>query len=508
MNLRNAARETLARIRTFGARRDGAVAIQVAFMALPMSVLTFGAVDVANGMAAKTRLQDALDAAALAAARSNAFSDAGLQAVGEPSLAANMAGSPGVVVSSSFKGEGTKVIASAKVKLKPVIANLWLQGDMEIGAKSEISRKVNKIELVLVLDNTGSMKGDKLTNLQTASKNLIDTLSAAAARSSEPDAVKIAIAPFAMTVKVGADYRNSSWMDQNGASPINNQIFSSAANRFTLLDQMGVAWGGCVEARQAPYDVQDTAPDTATPATLFTPFFAPDEPSTNGYYNSYLPDVTTSSNWKTRQGYVAKYNQAPTKTGINSSTGYEWGPNAGCALAPISRLSMDWDGLKTAVDGMTAVGDTNIPLGLMWGWHLISPNAPFGDGRPYGTPKSQKIVVLMTDGENTMGSTGNNNASLYNGLGYVWQGRLGITSGNTSQRREAMDGRLSTLCANMKAQGIIIYTVRVEVTTGTNTVLKNCASSASKFYDVQDADELDSVFNAIAGEIENLRILK
>lgn len=508
MNLRNAAREAVARIRTFRERRDGAVAIQMAFMVVPMSVLTFGAIDVANGMAVKTRLQDALDSAALAAARSTAYTDAGLQDIGEDVLAANMTGSPGTISSSSFTADGTKVVASAKVKLKPVIANLWLQGDMVIGAKSEINRKVNKIELALVLDNTGSMKGDKLSNLQTASKNLIDTLAAASARSTEVDAVKIAIAPFSMTVRVGADYRTATWMDQTGASPINNEIFSSAANRFTLLDQMGVAWGGCVEARQAPYDVQDTAPDEATPATLFTPFFAPDEPSSNGYYNSYLPDVTSSNNWKTRQGYVPKYNQAPTKTGINSNTGYEWGPNAGCALAPISRLSTDWESLKTAVDGMKAVGDTNIPLGLMWGWHLLSPNAPFADGRAYGTPKSTKIVVLMTDGDNTMGSTGNNNASLYNGLGYIWQNRLGITSGTTSQRREAMDGRLATLCANMKAQGIVIYTVRVEVTSGSSTVLQNCASSADKFYDVQDAADLDSVFNAIAGEIENLRILK
>ena len=123
-------------------------------------------------------------------------------------------------------------------------------------------------------------------------------------------------------------------------------------------------------------------------------------------------------------------------------------------------------------------------------------------------PKSQKIVILMTDGDNTMGSTGNNNASLYNSLGYIWQGRLGITSGNTSQRKSAMDGRLSTLCGNMKAQGIVIYTVRVEVTSGDSSLLRGCASSDEKFYDVQDASQLNAVFDAIAGSIENLRILK
>jgi hypothetical protein len=70
-----------------------------------------------------------------------------------------------------------------------------------------------------------------------------------------------------------------------------------------------------------------------------------------------------------------------------------------------------------------------------------------------------------------------------------------------------MDGKLATLCANMKAQGIILYTVRVEVTTGDSSVLRNCATSGDKFYDVQDASQLTAVFNAIAGSIQNLRIL-
>jgi Flp pilus assembly protein TadG len=502
-------RAAVARLKTFGGNKRGAIAVQAAFLGTPMVVLTMGAVDIANASAAKTKLQDALDAAALTAARSNQFTDAGLQTVGSQALTGNMIGAHATVTSSSFKSDGNKVLASASAKVTPMIAGIWLQGDMTIGAKADVTRSVNKIELAMVLDTTGSMKGSKLTNLKTASKNLIDTLSTAAARSSEPDPVKIAIAPFSMTVKVGTAYRNSSWVDQNGAAPINNQIFASAANRFTLLSNMGVSWGGCVESRAAPYDTQDTAPTTGTPATLFTPYFAPDEPSSGGtYYNSYLPDVTNSSNWQTRQGYVAKYNRSPTTTGTNSSTGYIYGPNSGCQLSPITRLTDDWDDLKDAVDDMVAVGDTNIPLGLMWGWHLLSPNAPFADGRPYGAEKSTKVVVLMTDGENTMGSTGNNNASLYNSLGYIWQNRLGITSGNTAARKAAMDAKLTTLCTNMKAQGIVIYTVRVEVASGDSSILRGCASSNDKFYDVQDASQLTTVFNAIAGSIENLRIIK
>jgi hypothetical protein len=40
-----------------------------------------------------------------------------------------------------------------------------------------------------------------------------------------------------------------------------------------------------------------------------------------------------------RQGNAAKYTAAP-RTGTNSTTGYAYGPNAGCALTPLLRLKL------------------------------------------------------------------------------------------------------------------------------------------------------------------------
>ena len=66
--------------------------------------------------------------------------------------------------------------------------------------------------------------------------------------------------------------------------------------------------------------------------------------------------------------------------------------------------------------------------------------------------------------------------------------------------------RLALLCTNMKNAGIVIYTVRVEVKTGSSSLLQNCATTPEMFYDVQSASNLSAVFSAIAGSIENLRI--
>ena len=157
---------------------------------------------------------------------------------------------------------------------------------------------------------------------------------------------------------------------------------------------------------------------------------------------------------------------------------------------------------------MTTVGDTNIPFGLMWGWHSISPNAPFSDGVPYGTERYKKIIILMTDGDNTDAVVNNNNQSSYAGIGYIWQNRLGITSGTASQRSAKLDSKMTALCTNAKAAGITIYTIRLENASANPTVIKGCATSPDYFYDVTDSNQLTSVFEAIANSIQNLRLTK
>jgi hypothetical protein len=75
-----------------------------------------------------------------------------------------------------------------------------------------------------------------------------------------------------------------------------------------------------------------------------------------------------------------------------------------------------------------------------------------------------------------------------------------------AERTAAFDGRLGVLCTNMKAKNIEIYTIRVEVTSGSSTLLKNCASTPDKFFDVQNVATLGVAFDAIAASITNLRI--
>ena len=78
-------------------------------------------------------------------------------------------------------------------------------------------------------------------------------------------------------------------------------------------------------------------------------------------------------------------------------------------MAPLTRLTNNTTSIKSANSGMPAVGDTNIPIGLAWGWNTLAPAGPFGDGVAYTDTEHSKIVVLMTDGQNQNSNPGGSN---------------------------------------------------------------------------------------------------
>jgi Flp pilus assembly protein TadG len=188
-------------LRRFRSER-GAVAIWFAVMALPTAVLAFGLIDVSRASVEKRQLQDALDAATLMAARSTSTTDGQMQAIGAPALVAQLSGvSDATITSSSFKIVGTKVTGTATASVVPVIANLWLQGNMTIGAESEVARSSTNLEVSIVLDITGSMRGQKLTDLKTAAKDLIDLV---VSDVQTPFYSKAALVPFEVGVNLGS----------------------------------------------------------------------------------------------------------------------------------------------------------------------------------------------------------------------------------------------------------------------------------------------------------------
>jgi len=492
----------------------GGIAIMAALAVFPLTALAFAAVEFHRYVDVREGLQDAVDAATFAVARSTETDPAKLNELGMAVLRGAFVGTDYVVTSASFVNAQGDVTGNASVKIPPVVSSLFGITELSASASSKASRLGRKLEVSLVLDNTYSMlTNDRIGLTKTAATAFVDKLSAAATRSGVADALKISLVPYSTTVNIGSQYRAAQWMDGWAKSVEYDGLFDAAVNRFNLFDQMGVAWAGCVESRPYPYDVDDTAPILAVPESLFVPYFAPDEPDPSlwDYTNNYIPD-DKAGGWFERQQSTTKYTQAPTTT-ADIGSGYSFGPNYSCALQPVVRLTTDYEAVKAGIAAMRPTGDTYTNVGLMWGWHTLSPYAPFADGVPYsqtvaGTEPGevQKIVVLMTDGENASWDNGSPNASLYSGGGYITQGRFGITGGTEEDRRAALDARMSEVCTNMKAKGVVIYAIRVEVELGAGDVLRNCATAPDKFFNVSAAGDLSDVFNKIADSLLNLRI--
>jgi len=501
----------------FARRNEGSVATIFAVSLVPVLIAAGVGIDMTRATAGRSNLQDALDATALALAHMPVNTpQAEVDEKALTWLQANLKGdgiSTPVITAQLTPGQ---ITLDATAEVPTTLTAIAGYKIMPIKAHSTVQWGLGRAEVALVLDVTGSMSGVKLQRMKDAANDLVDSLSSSV---TDPDALKISVVPFSIGVRLSSNssqlnsYRNASWMRGVLPSAYGDDIFlQNNTNRFTMLSNMGQNWAGCVETRPAPYDVQDTAPSTGNAATLFVPYFAPDEPDkdaivshksgkTTYYYsfpNDYLDDQSNGNNWKERQGNRNKYNKAPQRSG---------GPNAGCSMAPLQRLTSNMSTVKNRINGLNATGATNIPIGLMWGWHTLSPNLPFADGVAYSDADTKKFLVLLTDGDNVNSTTSNPNNSNYTTLGYIWQDRLPGAGANSSAsaRASALDQRMALLCSNIKNAGITVYAVRIDVSGTAPQALSGCASSTDKFYDI-DSTGLSAAFQNIAGSIGQLRI--
>jgi hypothetical protein len=185
------------------------------------------------------------------------------------------------------------------------------------------------------------------------------------------------------------------------------------------------------------------------------------------------------------------------------------GPNFMCTTKPLLPLTTNKSVVKAKINEMEAQGATSIMEGAMWGWRTLSPGAPFTEGRPYNTENNQKVLVLMTDGQNTYYPNNKFVKSWYDVYGYVARAGLGTSSTNSSTLTQAMNDRTKLACDNMKAAKIIIYTVAFQIPgdqASALDLLKYCATDEDKYFEPNSESELLSAFNAIGKDISQLRI--
>ena len=511
----------LQRLRQFIRNRRGNIAVTTALAALPLSMMLGMGVDIGNATRVRMALQDATDEAAISLARQSS------------SIADNaIASTANSYVMNSYKATSAITVTSATIDRSSITATLdtkanvptffsQIVGVSSIPVTAHAVAKGMLLEISLVLDTSGSMSesagsgGSKISALKTAADQFLDAMFGTQTTSTR---VSVGIVPFAASVNVGSSNANAAWMDTSGASSIAEEDFSSnAKTRWNLFTDMGVAWKGCVITRPSAnnYDVNDVTASSSNADSLFVPWFAPDEPDgdngnldTGNFNNNYLNDeggncsganTNKSVTDATKQARTCKYKNATPASGL--------GPNYLCDSTAITPLTSTRSTLDNAVSALQANGNTNILEGLMWGWRVLSPGAPFTQGKSYTAPNNRKVIVLMTDGQNNLNGVSNFDHSDYTSYGYMIKGRVGSTSSNNTTLTAALDARTEIACANAKAQGLLVYTIGFGAgAAGSTSLLTDCASDPKYAYFPQNSSDLAPVFQKIAQSINSLRI--
>lgn len=202
----------------FFRERKGNVAVITALALVPLIGMAGAAVDYSRSVTSRDSLQAATDAAALAAAQYvSSMSETDFDAKARAALEAVFKPTPGTTI-TSFEATRTSrtVVVEATADVPAAFMKVAGRQNVTVKAVSEAVRgSANNVEVVLALDNTGSMNSNnKMAELKRSATSLINTLEASATRGGQ---VKIGIVPFATAVRVNpassAPYRNANWID-------------------------------------------------------------------------------------------------------------------------------------------------------------------------------------------------------------------------------------------------------------------------------------------------------
>ena len=218
------------------------------------------------------------------------------------------------------------------------------------------------------------------------------------------------------------------------------------------------------------------------------------------------------------QERLCKYNGAT----LNFTSGQK-GPNVDCPTQAVLPLTNNPATVVNTIKAMVADGGTNIHEGTAWGYRVLSPTQPFSQGGPYDEA-TNKVLIVMTDGENTAYNQPGNKATTLNGSEYhsayafPFNQRLGTMASNKDALVAEMNQRTIDTCTNAKARkgsnpGLTIYTIGLatnKVTQSTEAVVKamlsSCASDPGKANFPAAPSDLKAVFQKIADELSALRL--
>ena len=531
-----AAKKPLSRGGEFVREEDGTILAFTAVILVILMVVAGMGVDIMRFETTRTELQQTLDRSTLAAASltqeldseevvRDYFDKAGL---GDKLTS--------VVVTNGLNFRN--VIAEAEAETNPIFIDLLDKNNqMELKAKglSEAEQRITNVEIMLVLDVSGSMAGSKLSNLKTAAAEFVDTVLSADGEGR----ISIGIVPYNGQVNL-PQYMQSMYnmTEDHEVSNVNcADLPASAYTGLGLSTTLAMPVTGHVDTFSSTYGVGSYVHEN------------------NGQYST----PRAENRWCLQQSNTQ-------------------------VRAPTNNIAQ----LQSVINNLTAGGATSINAGTKWGMALMDPGSrpviagavTAGQtpatflGRPfdYGQDETMKVVVLMTDGEHFPEERLND--GFRSGLSPIWRATDGKYSifhnrantnndfyvphqntwrstpyqngaaptqqtwpqvwerqrmtwvawqlyarafNNVQAYYNAMDmfrtktevddmnDQLQGVCNRARDNDVIVYGIAFEAPPGGVEQIEACSSTPGHFFDA-DGLEIQSAFRAIASNISQLRL--
>lgn len=537
----------------FARSEDGSILIFGLILFMLMLMLGGLAVDLMSFEAKRTDLQQSIDRCALAGAAlsqtrkpDEVVTDC-MQKAGKAQYLTHVAVNEGL----NYR----EVVATATQPTNPLFVHMLGLDKLDAPAATKAEQKITNVEVVLVLDVSGSMKDkpSRITNLKSAATEFVDLL----LKNDLNHRISIALVPYNGQVNLG----------------------STMIARYNVPDPVVDSGVNCIDINPSTYG------DTAIT-------------STQVLRRTAHADARAGTD--TSNGFVA---HTDSSDGKPNSANF-WCPSSTVnVVRPPNGVAST---IKTQINNLNPIGATSIDAGMKWGVAMIDPASrdivsklvtagtvpSYFAGRPfdYGDKEAMKVIVLMTDGANwpehrvndaykagnsgIYFSKGDSNMSIYHaskakywvphrnsgagewrtapwnsGSGYVqltwpevWQKArvswvawqlyaraLGTDSSSRSSHystwmknfrtvtgvekspstlNEApeMDSRLQDICTAAKANGVRVFGIAFEAEENGKTQIQKCATSIDSHYFDTTGTQLQAAFRAIASQISYLRL--
>ena len=489
----------MAFLKGFKSASRGNVMVMSALVMAPIMMMSAGLIDYGKAIKAKSQISATLDAGVLAAMKEYSHDDSvNVQQVIQDYVAQNLTEADknrfleNVEVTEATVTEDGELRATVTAQVKTTFLNVFGISTFDVSVFSAAKVGGSSIEVALVLDNTGSMKGSKLNALKEAATNLVE----AVMPDGQDDKVKIALVPFADYVNIGKDNRDEAGLDvpaDYDYTPPGQHCWNEYPNSTEHCTPVK-EWGTC-HNDGVPYPCLKTV-DWDCTGDLGDPVRVCEDKSTRHYkFRGCMGS---------RPNGDGEIEESPENGVPGLMETWNW-----CRkIQKIKRLTNDKGEILDAIDTMKAKRNTYIPSGLVWGWRVLSNLAPFSDGVPYSNDSVSKVIVLLTDGANSQSMRKWYGKKVQNHNGELWGHNRAIKS-NMAYKADA-NAKTEQLCSSIKAKGIMVYTIAFDVNNGSDikTLLQGCAGNGGRYFDASDSTDLADAFKQIGISLLNLRLSK